>query len=88
MLRCVATVLCGLCLLFLAAGIASATTFIDLSAMSGYQATPMGIYGNGAVVTETSTISGTSGQYNYPYFYSGGTAGTYTNISSKFLQFC
>ena len=67
------------------AGTAPAQSFVDLSAMTSpnyYSATPMGVTNSGAVVTENNRPPADV-QYNYPYLYTGGTAGTYTDITSK-----
>ena len=67
------------------AGIASAQSFIDLSGMTSpnyYMATPMGVNNSGEVVLQSNLPPNV--QYYHTYVYTGGTAGTYGEITSMF----
>ena len=86
MLRCGTVILCAFGLLCGCAAVASATSFVDLSALttggSGYfNAYPTGITSSGAVSLQGLYNGGSA--YYHTWLYSGGTAGSMTDISTK-----
>ena len=85
MLRRFSAVPCVLSFVFVAAGVAPASSFLDLMPMTGsyYQAYPTGVNSSGAVSMQGYTAAYSS--YYHVYLYTGGTAGTMNDISSKFV---
>jgi hypothetical protein len=88
MLRHCLLLLCVLSLAFFSVGPAFGVAFVNLSAMaplSYYNAIPEGINTNGVVTMQGySTAYHANNNYYHTYLYTGGTAGTLSDITSKF----